>query len=60
VDKRGSVRIEKSRTKYVDRLTYKNMVWPLSSYEHQSNANSKINYFREKLQGEKVKVAKKP
>jgi hypothetical protein len=34
-------RIEKSR-KNVDYLTYKNIVWPLSSYENQSNANSKI------------------
>ena len=52
------VRIEKSRKKYVDCLTYKNIVWPLSSYENQSNANSK-NYFRENVQGEKVMVAKK-
>jgi hypothetical protein len=49
----------KIKKKYVDCLTYKNIVWPLSSYETQSNANSK-NYFREKVQGEKVKVAKKP
>jgi hypothetical protein len=37
-----TVRIEKSRKKYVDCLTYKNIVWPLSSYENQSNADSKI------------------
>ena len=33
------VRIEK---KYVDCLTYKNIGLPLSSYENQSNAKSKI------------------
>jgi hypothetical protein len=55
-----SVRIKKSRKKYVDCLTYKNIVWPLFSYENPSNANSKKKYFREKVQGEKVKVAKKP
>ena len=37
-----TVGIEKSRKKYVDCLTYKNIVWPLSSYENQSNANSKM------------------
>jgi len=41
VDQRGYVRIEKSRKKYVDCLTHKNIVWPLSSYENQSNANRK-------------------
>ena len=55
-----NIRIEKSRKKYVDCLTYKNIVWPLSSYENQSNANRKKKYFRGKVQGEKVKVAKKP
>ena len=33
----------KIKKKYVDCLTYKSIVWPLSSYENQSNANSKIN-----------------
>jgi hypothetical protein len=32
----------KIKKKYVDCLTYKNIVWPLFSYENQSNANSKI------------------
>ena len=50
--------LKKSRKKYIDYLTNKNIVWPLSSYEDQSNANSK-NYFRENVQGEKVMVAKK-
>ena len=58
VDQRGSVRIEKSRKKYVDCLAYKNIVWPLSSYENQVNAIVKL-FQRKKVQGEKVKVAYK-
>ena len=49
------VRIEQSRKKYVDCLTYKNIVWPLSSYENQSNVKSKIisveNKYRVKKSG---------
>ena len=45
----------KIKKKYVDCLTYKNFVWPLSSYENQSNANIKIisveNKYRVKGQG---------
>ena len=51
------VRIEKLRKNYVECLTYKNIVWPLSSYENQSDVNSKI-ISEKKVQVENVKVAK--
>ena len=48
-----SVRMEKSRKKYVDCLTYKNIACPLSSYENQSNANRKKNISEEKYRVKK-------
>ena len=51
----STCRNRKIKKKYVDCLTYKNIVWPLSSYKDQSNAKSKIisveNKYRLKKSG---------
>jgi len=53
----GICQNRKIKRKYVDCLTYKNIVWPLSSYENQSNAKNKIVSEKKiKVQGKKVRV----